>query len=658
MYKLFAILLTFFIAFNSYSESLSLNNDSLNSSLSSKSFGGLFDLEESPLTAEEAFNINYNIKNKNLSININIEPEHYLYLHKTKLLINGKIKDFEFNNYVNKIDEHYGEIKAIYSTFNISINSEEEIKEFEFEYQGCSEKFNICYPMQTLKKKINNKSKEIYEKELNKDKKNIVEEKENLEIEKSNINKSNVNESLIIKTPDLEIDKNTNIKKEDLEKTKEIDFKFSENNVIKIEEEDSFFSDYIDINEITKSISIDNKLSTFLIFFIAGILISFTPCVLPMIPIISSIVIGNDTKISNIKAFFLSLSYVLGSAFTYAVFGAIAGLFSQNIQIYMQNPYVIGVFSILLFLLALSLFDLYEIKMPTKITNKTTEVSNKLKGGKYLTVFLMGILSTLILSPCVAAPLAAGITYIAANSDNSGSILFGAFSLFSFGLGIGLVLIIITTLLNTIKIKSGNFMNEIKYFSGFLIIIVSIFIASRIIPDIVTYYLYQIIIISYIISIFARNYEKLKKGFIMIITLLATMLYLNDSTNIDNAIFEKQNKTEVISESLEYNYVEKLEDISIDKENILIKFTADWCTYCKKMEKDIFKNKDFYNQLSNYKIYVIDLTETSEEEKVIMSKLNVVAPPALFFFKDSKPVHYKIGETKKEEMKKVLEKIK
>lgn len=153
MYKLFAILLTFFIAFNSYSESLSLNNDSLNSSLSSKSFGSLFDLEESPLTAEEAFNINYNIKNKNLSININIEPEHYLYLHKTKLLINGKIKDFEFNNYVNKIDEHYGEIKAIYSTFNISVNSEEEIKEFEFEYQGCSEKFNICYPMQTLKKK-------------------------------------------------------------------------------------------------------------------------------------------------------------------------------------------------------------------------------------------------------------------------------------------------------------------------------------------------------------------------------------------------------------------------------------------------------------------------------------------------------------------------
>lgn len=640
MYNLFAIVLTFFMAFNAYStEPLSLSNDSLNSSsLSSKSFGNLFDLNESPLTAEEAFNINYNIKNENLSININIEPGHYLYLHKIKLFINGKAKDFEFNNFVNKKDEHYGEIKAIYSTFNISINSEEEINEFEFEYQGCSEEFNICYPMQTLKKKINKTPEKVSSFELNKEDKLIIFE------EKNNLDKT--------KKQDLEFSE-----KNDLAETKEIDLEFSEKNVIKIEE-DSFLSNYIDINEITKSISIDNKISTFFIFFIAGILISFTPCVLPMIPIISSIVIGNDTKISNIKALFLSLSYVLGSAFTYAIFGAIAGLFSQNIQIYMQNPYIIGVFSILLFLLALSLFDLYEIKMPSKITNKTTEISNKLKGGKYLTVFLMGILSTLILSPCVAAPLAAGITYIASNSDNSGSILFGAFSLFSFGLGIGLVLIIITTLLNTVKIKSGNFMNEIKYFSGFLIIIVSNFIASRIIPDIVTYYLYQIIIISYIISIFARNYEKLKKGFIMIIALLATMLYLNDSTNIDNAVFEKQDSKEVVSEVLEYNHVERLDDISIDKNNILIKFTADWCTYCKKMEKDIFKNKEFYNQLSSYKIYVVDLTETSEEEKLIMSKLNVVAPPALFFFKEGKPIHYKIGETKKEEMKKVLEKIK
>lgn len=652
MYKIFAILLTFFIAFNSHSESLSLGNDSLNNSLSSDSFGSLFDLQESPLTAEEAFNVNYNIKDKNLSININIEPEHYLYLHKIKLLINGKEKQFDFNNYINKIDEHYGEIKAIYNTFNISVNSEEKINEFEFEYQGCSEKFNICYPMQTLKKKINNESEEIKDKELNKNNELVVDEKENVKIEPAKklikIEEKIINESkLITEKNNLENEKEDSLK----------NLEFSENNVIKIEEK-SFFSEYIDIDQIAKNISIDNKLSTFFIFFVAGILISFTPCVLPMIPIISSIVIGNDTKISNIKAFFLSLSYVLGSAFTYAIFGAIAGLFSQNIQIYMQNPYVIGIFSIILFLLALSLFDLYEIKMPSKITNKTTEVSNKLKGGKYLTVFLMGILSTLILSPCVAAPLAAGITYIAANSDSSGSILFGAFSLFSFGLGIGLVLIIITTLLNTVKIKSGNFMNEIKYFSGFFIIIVSVFIASRIIPDIVAYYLYQIIILSYIISIFARNYEKLKKGFIMIIALLTTMLYLNDSNNIDNAVFEKQNQTEVINQKLNYDYVEKLEDISIDRENVLIKFTADWCTYCKKMEKDIFNNKEFYNQLSDYKIYVVDLTETNKEEEKIMSKLRVVAPPALFFFKDGKPIHYKVGETKKSEMKEVLEKIK
>ena len=617
MYKIFAVLISLFMISTISAESISLN-DSLNSKQNSSlnnAFGDMFAQQEQPLLAEEAFNITHDIKeNKNLTITIVIEPEHYLYLHKLKLLINNEEKPVDFLDYVDKYDEHYGQIKAIYNYFSITINNNSKIENFELEYQGCSEKFNICYPLQTLKKKI----------EINQES----------------------------KAPEKTFKKNENeiLEKEILEKEINIDFS------AQIKKEEGFFDQYIDLNKIKESISIKNKGTTFLMFFIAGILISFTPCVLPMIPIISSIVVGGNNNITNFKAFWLSLSYVLGASITYASFGAIAGLFSENIQIYMQHEYVITTFAILLFVLSLSLFGLYEIRLPSKITNKTNELSNKLRGGQFFTVFLMGILSTLILSPCVAAPLAAGITYIAANSGDSNSIWFGAFSLFSFGMGIGIVLIIITTLLNSIKIKGGVLMNEIKYLSGVLIIIVSIFIASRIIPDIVTIYLYQITILSYLISVFARNYEKLKKGFIMLVTILTTMLYLNDMENINNEVMDKE---PVIQEIKKLNYVnvKNIEDIKLDRQHIIVKFTADWCTYCKKMERDIFNNPEFYNNLSDFKIYVVDLTEPNDNLKAVTDKFRVVAPPALFFFKDGKVLHYKVGETKKEEMPEILKKI-
>jgi thiol:disulfide interchange protein len=652
MKKVFIILVSLFLIMNINAESISLGSNYQNSTLND-SFDSIFKNQESPLLAEEAFDISYNIKeDKNLSITIIIEPEHYLYLHKIKVFINGNEKQIEFNNYVDKYDEHYGNIKAVYDYFNINIDNNKKIENFEFEYQGCSEKFNICYPLQFLKKKVNTN---IVDNEVENENSVLINKEKDILIDKIEYIKPILIEKDLIKN--IVISKKE-VKKEKINEQstlteRDIDFN------IKIEKDSEFLDQYIDLNKIKESISINNKFTTFLIFFIAGILISFTPCVLPMIPIISSIVIGKKENLTNMNAFFLSLSYVLGSALTYASFGAIAGLFSKNIQIYMQNPYVIITFSILLFLLALSLFGLYEIKLPNKITSKTTDLSNKLKGGQYLTVFLMGILSTLILSPCVAAPLAAGITYIAANSADYNSVLFGAFNLFSFGMGIGLVLIIITTLLNTIKIKVGVLMNEIKYLSGFFIIIVSIFIASRIIPDIVAYYLYQITILSYLISMFGRNYEKLKKGFIMLITLVTAMLYFNDIDNINNSIIDNEPVivVEDMKKDIQYTNVNNLNEIKLDKEFVLVKFTAEWCTYCKKMEKDIFKNKDFYNELSDFKIYVVDITKTTYEKEEIMKKFRVVAPPALFFFKKEKIFNYKVGETKKEEMFDILKNI-
>jgi thioredoxin:protein disulfide reductase len=216
---------------------------------------------------------------------------------------------------------------------------------------------------------------------------------------------------------------------------------------------------------------------TLLIFFGLGLLLSFTPCVLPMIPVLSGIIVGHD-KISTQKAFGLSLSYVLSMAFTYALIGVTVALLGENLQITMQSPVMITLFSGVFVTLSLSMFGLFDLKLPVSWQAKLAQVTRQQSSGHYLSAAIMGCLSTLVLSPCVTAPLVGALGYIA----QTGNLILGGSALFVMGLGMGSPLLLIGTSAGKWLPKAGVWMNAVKSFFGMLLLAVAIYLLTRILP--------------------------------------------------------------------------------------------------------------------------------------------------------------------------------
>lgn len=228
---------------------------------------------------------------------------------------------------------------------------------------------------------------------------------------------------------------------------------------------------------ITKVFSSHNWLLILITFYGFGLLLSFTPCILPMVPVLSGIIVGHGKEITTRKAFFLSLSYVLSMSITYSIIGAVVALLGSNLQVSMQSPWSVGVFSLIFLLLALSMFGFYEFKLPHSWQAKIHGSSNQ-RGGHYLGAAIMGCLSTLILSPCVTAPLIGVLTYIA----QTGNIVLGCLTLFVLGLGMGTPLLLIGTSAGKWLPETGSWMNTIKAFFGIIFIAVAIVLISRITP--------------------------------------------------------------------------------------------------------------------------------------------------------------------------------
>jgi thiol:disulfide interchange protein DsbD len=532
-----------------------------------------------PLSVEQAFDLSIEKNDNGVKILFDIKENHYLYESKIKI----KINNIEYNDYsilgsIEKYDEYYGLTNVIYNNLFINIENIENIEKIQVDYQGCSESFGICYQPVSVVKKY--ESKKIL-----------------LPIDDNN------NE-----TSDIEVNN-----------VKMLDY-FSVNNLIGILNESSI---YINI----------------LIFFIAGILISLTPCILPMIPIISSIILSQK-KQSNKVAFKISLSYVLGSSTAYACVGVIAAITGKNLQVYLQSDIFIVISSILLMLLAISMFDVINLQTPSKFNNYVSGKINNLNSDNKLSIFIIGFLSTLIVSPCVAAPLAAAAIYI----SKTGDVLLGSMSLFSFGMGIGVILIIISTSLNKFKVKSGSFMVEIKYLMGLLLLIASIYILERVVSSYISYLFYYISMSLYLVGL----YSRVKTTKTLILLILGFGLIFNATWNVD----QSKEKNKIVYAELK-SVSDYADAITLDK-NIFIKVTADWCVYCKKMDKMTLNTDEFKNISLDYTKYKIDLTETSEKKNILLKKLGVIAPPAIIYITDGVIKHKEFGFISIEKLKEIL----
>ena len=379
-------------------------------------------------------------------------------------------------------------------------------------------------------------------------------------------------------------------------------------------------------------------------FFGAGLLLSLTPCVFPMIPILSGIIVGRGHKITHMHAFVLSLAYVLGMAITYAIAGVAAGYSGNLISNALQTPWVLGSFAALFVVLSLAMFGLYELQLPTALQSKLSDTSNKLHGGHLSGVFVMGALSAIIMGPCVAAPLAGALLYISQTHDA----VLGGVALFVLALGMGVPLLIIGTSAGAILPKAGAWMEAVKRSFGVLMLAMAIWIVSPVIPVSAQMFLWAALLIFSGIFLHAldplphnaHGLNKLGKS-IGILALLLGVAYLIGALsgapdtlrplgNIGRAPVETPT-------TLRFERVKSSADLDtrisqVKGKTVMLDFYADWCVSCKEMERFTFSDASVQTKLKNVILLQADVTSNSDDDKALLQRFQLFGPPATLFF--------------------------
>ena len=395
-----------------------------------------------------------------------------------------------------------------------------------------------------------------------------------------------------------------------------------------------------------------NLLFVLLSFFGFGLLLSLTPCVFPMIPILSSIIVAQGTSVPRRRSFTLSLIYVLGMALTFAAVGVIAGLTGFLISALLQNPWVIGLFSLIFVLLALSMFGFYELQIPGPLQTLLTRTSNRYSGGSFSGVFFMGILSALIIGPCVTPPLAGALLFIGQTQN----FWLGGTALFILALGMGVPLLVIGASAGLILFKAGIWMEAIKSFFGVVLLGLALYQVSPFISLALQMFLWATLLI--ISSIYlraldplpegARGWAQFRKGVGMLIFLIGLALLvgaLGGGKNLyqplegllEGGAPVRPLKGTTITSGLKFHRLTSPAELeqqlqTARGQKVLLYFGAEWCTACKAMERGAFQDSRVQERLKEVKILKADLTDMKEEAQALMKKFGLFGPPAILFF--------------------------
>jgi thiol:disulfide interchange protein DsbD len=386
-------------------------------------------------------------------------------------------------------------------------------------------------------------------------------------------------------------------------------------------------------------------------FFGAGLLLSLTPCVLPMIPILSSIIVGqqaqhqnNQQTLRKWQAFFLSVAYVLGMALSYTLAGIAAGLSGNLLSQSLQNPWVLGSFALVFVALACSMFGLYELRLPAAFESRMVNVSNRLKGGKLVGVFVMGALSALIVSPCVAAPLAGALIYIGQSQDW----VLGGIALFALSIGMGVPLLAIGASAGSILPKTGGWMNVVRNFFGILMLAMAIWLISPVIPGVAAMALWAAL--SIVTAIFlhaldalparASNIAKLGKGVAIILLVFGIALLvgaLAGAKSVWQPLSFNSNLSTAPEKTLPFVRVTSVDDLTqkiaaAKGKPVMLDFYADWCVACKEMDVFTFSDPAIQQQLKNTVLLQADVTANSAEDTALLKRFGLFGPPGIIFF--------------------------
>jgi thiol:disulfide interchange protein DsbD len=383
-------------------------------------------------------------------------------------------------------------------------------------------------------------------------------------------------------------------------------------------------------DQLATTLAEQNIVVTLLIFLGLGVLLALTPCVFPMIPILSGIIVGQK-NITPRKAFGLSLVYVLAMACTYTLAGILAGLFGQNLQAYFQNPWILGAFSGIFVLLALSMFGLYDLQMPAGVQARLTQWSNRQTSGSLVGVAVMGALSALIVGPCVAAPLAGVLIYI----GQTGNAMLGGAALFSLSMGMGLPLILIGTMSGLLP-KAGLWMETVKRFFGIILLGVAIWLIERILPAYVSSLLWAALFIfaAFLLGLVkpaASKWQKVARGLGALSLVYGLVL---GGTAIWSHLHEP---TAIPHSSLAFKRVSNLTELNAalaeaKGKPVMLDIYADWCTTCKEFELHTFSQAAVQAALKDTVLLQVDVTHNSAEQRELQKFYQIIGPPAILFF--------------------------
>lgn len=401
-------------------------------------------------------------------------------------------------------------------------------------------------------------------------------------------------------------------------------------------------------DRLASSLKSGNRLTTIATFFGMGLLLAFTPCVLPMVPILSSLIAGQGQGTSTKKAFLLSLIYVLAMALTYTIAGVLVGLSGENIQATLQHPAVLITFALLFVILAASMFGLFKLEMPSFVQNKLTDISNRQQGGSLSGVAVMGVLSALIVGPCVTAPLVGALIYI----GQTGDAVLGGAALFALSMGMGVPLLIIGTSFGKYLPTAGSWMNTINAVFGVMLLAVAIWLLERVIPSWSTMLLSALLLISvgFFLGAFDSNSQqntarKLFRGFGYAAIVYGTLLIIGIATGQGTLIRPLQGlalsgqSSSSATEHVAFTRIKGLDQLDsalasaqVAGKPVILDFYADWCISCKEMEAFTFTNPNVAAKMNQAILLQTDVTANDAKDKALLRRFNLYGPPAIIFY--------------------------
>ncbi|MBQ4798624.1 protein-disulfide reductase DsbD [Pseudoalteromonas sp. MMG006] len=543
------------------------------------------------LPVEQAFVFDFDQQGSTLFVGWDIAPDYYLYKKKIEIIAKGaniQVGDSGSGEIIE--DEFFGKTEVFFNAVSV-VSKLSDITEgaiVKVRYQGCA-KAGLCYPPEVISIPLSVINTE----------------------EPKNINQTNSNDVATAQSTFAALNEKPTelVKVNSNEPEKELSF--------------------------TEQLASQSLITNLLIFFVVGVGLAFTPCVFPMFPILSSLIAGQQ-NLSTKKAFALSLVYIQGMAVTYAALGLVVAALGGQVQGYLQHPFVLISFSLLFVLLAMSMFGWYEIKLPSSMMSKLTQVSNNQKGGNYVGVFLMGVLSGLIASPCTTAPLSAALLFVA----QSGDYLVGGLTLYVLSLGMGLPLLLLGTSGGKLLPKAGGWMEQVKILFGFIMLVVPLILLERIVDADIILLMAGLLALATALYLHYWQSAQVQSKLKTALWFSAILLVLTGFTLTKNYIWPQQNQT--IHFNTQTNEFKKVADLAELKEAVaqasdegrmvMVDLYADWCVACKEFEHYTFPDAKVQSEFNHFQLIQVDLTSSDNSTIELMEEYTVFGLPSILFF--------------------------